>query len=185
MMEDSNSIDPYKAPAANPEQGPDMESPGQGWRVEGGRLLLRDHARLPDVCLFGGQKGVPGRRIFLNFRRPGGRVRMVGFYTDQGKRRAAWRRSGVPTLFAAAFALVEWCVLLRWPSVPASVRLNACFVGLSFAALVAGWWAQRKDLRIVRSEGAWHELSGVDPVVVEELGRIAASVKDQAGAGAS
>lgn len=181
-MEGPDSIDPYKAPAVNPEHGPDLDSPGQGWRVEQGRLLVRDHARLPDVCLLGGQTGAPGRRIFLNLWKPGLRVRVVAFCSDEGRRRVARRKMVIPAIAMLTFAGLEWCVLWRWSGVPMAFRGHACLLGGTFAGIVASFRAQRRDLRLARSEGVWHELSGVDPAAVEKLGRIVSSLNDQAEA---
>jgi len=53
MMAGPDNIDPYQGPLTDPEPGPELEGVGQGWRVEQGKLLVRDHARLPDVCPLG------------------------------------------------------------------------------------------------------------------------------------
>lgn len=113
MMAGPDNIDPYQGPLTDPEPGPELEGVGQGWRVEQGKLLVRDHARLPDVCLLGGQKGEPGRRIFLNLKRSRGRVRVVAFCSDRRKKRVAWRRMIVGSLIALVLAALTWGSLSR------------------------------------------------------------------------
>lgn len=65
----SEPVNPYAPPSTDPS-APGIEVPdGSLWRVEDGRLLVRDHASLPDVCIHGSPPEEPGARKSIAFRR--------------------------------------------------------------------------------------------------------------------
>ena len=59
----NGEVDPYASPAVDPT-GPLPESREEGklWRVEADRVLVRDGAVLPDVCMLSGFEGGRGFR---------------------------------------------------------------------------------------------------------------------------
>lgn len=66
-MKESNSINPYAPPRADPlPLSPGGDDSGSLWRVLEGRLQFRDGASLPDgLCISGAPAGEPGSRISL------------------------------------------------------------------------------------------------------------------------
>jgi hypothetical protein len=161
-------LDPYKAPETDPEASPDMDHPGRSWRIEDGMLQVQDHARLPDVCLLGGLTGASGRRIYLNLRVNGKRVRMVAFCSDEARRARVWRRGLIVAVPALLLGAVAWWALPSgdWLGRFLNASLAVCFAGFVLDRLVG-----RREFRIGRSSGRWHELLGVDPAAVRELSR--------------
>lgn len=63
----NGDVNPYAPPSAEPS-APQTEVPdGSLWRVEGGRLLVRNQASLPDICILGSPPEEPGKRTSVVF----------------------------------------------------------------------------------------------------------------------
>lgn len=171
-------LDPYRVPATSPEPGPDLESRGRGWRIDQGRLMVQDHARLPDVCLYGGPMGEPGRRIYLNLRAKGKRVRVVAFCSVGARKARALRRVLLATLPPFFMGVLAWWICdMNGVSISTSLSISAaaiCFSGVAMDRSL-----QRRDLRIIPSEGSWQELGGVNSAVVARLDRFALEPDDR------
>jgi hypothetical protein len=62
-----DAANPYAPPqAALADAAPDPDADLPAWRLEGRRLIARNGATLPDVCLFTGEATPPGQRIRLS-----------------------------------------------------------------------------------------------------------------------
>jgi hypothetical protein len=62
----SGEVDPYAPPAVDPTQPSSAwHDGGKLWRVERGRLQVRNLASLPDVCVYGYPEEEPGTRVSL------------------------------------------------------------------------------------------------------------------------
>jgi hypothetical protein len=171
-------VDPYRAPAVNPELGPDLDHPGKGWRIDGGRLLVRDHSRLPDICIYGGLRGERGRRIYLHLRRKGGRVRLVAFCSDSGRKSKSGRRALRGTALPLALGTVAWWFSWSAGFSPSSSLLISMVI-LCFSGIAASAWERSRSLRIIPRGGGWHELAGVHPAAVEALDRLTADSSER------
>ena len=61
---------PYAPPSTEPSSARIEVPDGSLWRVEDGRLLVRDHASLPDVCIYGSPPEEPGKRRSVKIQVP-------------------------------------------------------------------------------------------------------------------
>jgi hypothetical protein len=197
----SDLLNPYTPPSIEPS-APRMEVPdGSLWRVEDGRLLVRNYASLPDVCIHGSPPEEPGGRKSLVFRnrRPWVFLLLVSIVgiasvTDpdafrmslllmgalneaaaQRVRVMVFEATGTAArrLFRWAFAFVAFMVLVS-AVFRGGWNFDAVGEAVAFAVLYLGAYAAFYFFgRRARRQGkGWFELKGIAPAAIARLAEI-------------
>jgi hypothetical protein len=165
----------------NPYMPPEVEEPsvrpmgmpdGCRWRIEEGKLLVRDLASLPDVCIFGAPEAEPGLRVSVplavNASLPflGKKIRVMVYQSHQARatrRRKKWTIWMVTALLAVVTAILRDAIRQHESIfLPTMLCLGA----------VSGWWLRRSNLQIMPGKDGWYELRGTGPDVIGRLEEI-------------
>lgn len=192
---------PYAPPSGEPSS-PQMGVPdGSLWRVEDGRLLVRDFASLPDVCIYGSPPEEPGRRRSVPIRAPRAWLVPILVLLTLAAVVSAPRNSALLTIFAAAAVLgistkrvrvivFEGTHLFRrrWGRSGIGILVIICLVSVAGDSarlpqvmrenLIpwASFWligaAYIYRLRAVRAGSDWYEIKGISPPAIARFAEI-------------
>lgn len=168
----SEEFNPYLPPEVEEPSARPMGMPdGCRWRVEEGKLLVRDRASLPDVCIFGAPDAEPGLRVSVPLAvnaslRLGKKIRVMMYQSHQARatrRRKTWTVWMVMALLAVVTAILRNAIRQH----------ESIFLATALClGSASGWWLRRSNLQIrPRGEG-WYELRGVGPDVIGRLEEI-------------
>ena len=171
MKDESN---PYAPPGVDPTRSsPEPDHRGQGWRMDGLKVLIRDGAVLPDVCILGGPPGGQLRRIQLrmvpwrSWRLSTEEILLTAMQSDEMAatiRKRRRRQTGV-ALLTGLLAMAGLLVLF-----PDLTRSLIPLAAVCFFPLVGAFQAS-KDPRVVPVGSGWYELQHLSPAVISELSR--------------
>ena len=174
-MSASDPTNPYAPPESEAPARQEAIGAGRFWRVEGDKLLVRDGAVLPDVCITSGATQNPGRRVNTRLspspfsKLHAEKIRISFYRTYRGVFRETLYMAGGPVLgTVAAVVCSEWMVG-DGSATKASISISFGIMILGFipSAFLAG-----KRLRVVASHDGWHELQGIHPAAIRKLGAL-------------
>lgn len=127
-MDGSNPYEPPRTPLAEREAdadgGPETDPAFPDWRLEGDKLIARNGAVLPDICLFTGEATPPAERSRMPLSWSPGWFRMLAVV--------------VPILGAALHSFVRRTSTLEYALSPAGWRQRRSCLALTVGAVVDG-----------------------------------------------
>ena len=169
-MNPESDIDPYAPPAADPTLPPALpDESGSLWRMEGGRLLVRDGAVLPEICILSGGKGDRGKRLSLRLRLPlfsklyHKVIQVSLFRSYRGARNDVLRFLAGPVLGFGAGLLSS--VLMTGDDSATTASISVSFGLIGLGVIVIPRFQAHKVLQAVPAHDGWHELRGVHPAL--------------------
>ena len=172
-MSSSEPTNPYAPPASVVPAHPGA---GRLWRIEGGLLLVRHGAVLPEVCVWGGGVDLPGQRreLVLRWFPQWGliprKTRVSVFLSHRELRKRRLRILLAAILGIAVAGTTAWFIAHRDPPKPLAGQLIP-FTTLSFLSVVSAWYASKLRVGPTRTDG-WQELIGVRPAAISQLDAI-------------
>ncbi len=165
---------PYAPPLA--DRSPQPEAPGSVeilWRVEGGKLLARPGAVLPEVCVRNGAAGLPGSRTLLPFAastltgHPVPAERITFFQGRPALVKGWCMLAGGPLLGIAAS--IFGALVLRGDDPATKVGASVCFCLMVVGGVVPLWLLPRELQTGPVDADGWYEIRNVHPAAIRRL----------------
>jgi hypothetical protein len=165
-------VNPYAPPQADVGAPPAVRNTGEGWRIENDRLLVRDGAVLPDVCVLGGGPRGPGRRRRLllcgssGFLLPRPVIKVFAFQSRLAVLKRSVRLFGGVVLGFVAGVGSSFVMVGDGSATTASITVSFSLIGLGF---LVTFWQGHHGLRITEVDDGWYSIAGISPEVIGGL----------------
>lgn len=152
---------------------------GHGWRIENDKLLVRDGAALPEICILGGNPCLPVHRTWLRLNTLSGLLRRQEIRIDVFESRHTYLKRSIGVIggillgFAGGVAS-SILMIGDGSATPASISVS-CF--LIVLGILVAFWQSRHLPRITQGRDGWYLVESIAPGVLARL----KSIRDSSG----